>query len=66
MALEMGENVSGLQHFLDQSPWRLEPEVIIVEALSKKDGGALIDKFGNIKQNRDSVGVTPQYCRSVG
>jgi SRSO17 transposase len=71
MALEMGENVRDLQHFLGQSPWKKEPAVIIhqgliAEALSEVDGVALIDESGNVKQGQDSVGVAPQYCGSVG
>jgi SRSO17 transposase len=71
MALEMGENVRDLQHFLGQSPWKKEPAVmihqgLIAEALSEADGVALIDESGNVKQGQDSVGVAPQYCGSVG
>jgi SRSO17 transposase len=29
MALELGENVRDLQHFVGQSPWRKEPAVVI-------------------------------------
>jgi SRSO17 transposase len=71
MALEMGENVRDLQHFLGQSSWKKEPAVMIHqglmgEALSEADGVALIDESGNVKQGQDSVGVAPQYCGSVG
>ncbi len=71
MALEIGENIRDLQHFVGQSPWKKEPAVIIhqgliAEALSEIDGVALIDESGNVKQGQDSVGVAPQYCGSVG
>jgi SRSO17 transposase len=71
MALEMGENIRDLQHFVGQSPWKKEPVVIIhqgliAEALSEVDGVALIDETGNVKQGQDSAGVAPQYCGSVG
>ena len=71
MALEMGENVRDLQHFVGQSPWKKEPAVqihqgLIAETLSEADGVALIDESGNVKQGEDSVGVAPQYCGSVG
>ncbi len=71
MALEMGENVRDLQHFVGQSPWKKEPAVIIhqgliAETLSEADGVALIDESGNVKQGQSSVGVAAQYCGSVG
>ena len=71
MALEMGENVRDMQHFVGQSPWKKEPAVnihqgLIAESLSEVDGVALIDESGNVKQGQDSVGVGPQYCGSVG
>jgi len=71
MALEMGENVRDLQHFMGQSPWKKESAVIIhqgliAETLSETDGVALIDESGNVKQGQSSVGVAAQYCGSVG
>ena len=55
MALEMGENVRDLQHFVGQSPWKKEPAVqihqgLIAKTLSEADGVALIDESGNVKQ----------------
>ena len=71
MALEMGENVRDLQHFVGQSPWKKEPAVkihqgLIAESLNEADGVALVDESGNVKQGDDSVGVGNQYCGSVG
>lgn len=71
MALEMGENVRDLQHFVGQSPWKKEPVVmihqgLIAEMLSEEDGVALVDESGNVKQGQFSVVVAAQYCGSVG
>jgi len=71
MALEMGENVRDMQHFLGQSRWQTEPGVVIHQGLVAKnlgegDGVMLIDESGNVKQGQSSVGVAAQYCGSVG
>ena len=71
IALEFGENVRDLQHFVGQSPWETEPMVaihqhLIGEMLGEEDGVALIDESGVVKQGADSVGVGSQYCGSVG
>ena len=71
MALELGENVRDLQHFVGQSPWQKEPAVIIHQGLigsilGEADGVMLIDESGVVKQGQDSVGVAAQYCGSVG
>jgi SRSO17 transposase len=71
MALELGENVRDLQHFVGQSPWRKEPAVVIhqglmASTLGETDGVMLIDESGVVKQGQDSVGVARQYCGSVG
>jgi SRSO17 transposase len=71
MALELGQNVRDMQHFVGQSPWRKEPAVLIhqglvAETLGEADGVILIDESGVIKQGQDSVGVAAQYCGSVG
>jgi SRSO17 transposase len=71
MALELGENVRDLQHFVGQSPWRKEPAVVIhqglmASTLGEMDGVMLIDESGVVKQGQDSVGVARQYCGSVG
>lgn len=71
MALELGENVRDLQHFIGQSRWQTEPVVVIhqrliTETLGEDDGVMLIDESGVVKQGDDSVGVAWQYCGSVG
>jgi SRSO17 transposase len=71
IALDLGQNVRDLQHFMGQSPWPVEPIVaihqqIVAETLGEEDGVALIDESGVVKQGDQSVGVGPQYCGSVG
>jgi SRSO17 transposase len=71
MALELGQNVRDMQHFVGQSPWRKEPAVMIhqglvAQSLGEADGVVLIDESGVVKQGQDSVGVAAQYCGSVG
>lgn len=71
IALDLGENVRDLQHFVGQSPWQNEPAVIIhqglmANTLGEADGVMLIDESGVVKQGQDSVGVVAQYCGSVG
>jgi SRSO17 transposase len=71
IALELGENVRSLQHFIGQSPWKAEPVIaihqrLVAETLGEADGVALIDESGVVKQGDDSVGVAAQYCGSVG
>jgi len=71
IALEHGQNVRDLQHFVGQSPWQKEPAVIIHQGLvgdtlGEADGIMLIDESGVVKQGQESVGVAAQYCGSVG
>lgn len=71
IALEMGQNVRDMQHFVGQSPWSKEPAVLIhqglmARSLGEADGVVLIDESGVVKQGRDAVGVAAQYCGSVG
>ena len=71
MALELGQNVRDMQHFVGQSPWPKEPAVVIhqglvAQSLGEADGVMLIDESGVVKQGQDSVGVAAQYCGSVG
>jgi SRSO17 transposase len=71
MALELGENVRSMQHFVGQSPWEEEPVVaihqrLVGETLGEADGVALIDESSVVKQGDNSVGVGAQYCGSVG
>ena len=71
IALELGENVRSMQHFIGQSPWEAEPVLAIHqrqvgETLGEADGVALIDESSVVKQGEESVGVAAQYCGSVG
>ena len=71
IALELGENVRSMQHFIGQSPWEQEPVIaihqrLVGETLGEADGVALIDESSVVKQGDDSVGVAAQYCGSVG
>ncbi|MEI6705335.1 MAG: transposase [Deltaproteobacteria bacterium] len=71
IALEQGEKVRSMQHFIGQSPWEQEPVIaihqqLLGETLGEEDGIALIDESSVVKQGDDSVGVAAQYCGSVG
>ena len=65
IALELGENVRSMQHFIGQSPWEAEPVLAIHqrqvgETLGEADGVALIDESSVVKQGEESVGVAAQ------
>jgi SRSO17 transposase len=71
IALDLGQNVRDMQHFIGQSPWPMEPILAIhqqsvAETLAEADGVVLIDESGVVKQGEHSVGVAHQYCGSVG
>lgn len=71
IALRFEKNVRSLQHFIGQSPWEWEGllkkhQELVVETLGEEDGVALIDEGSSVKQGDNSVGVTSQYCGSVG
>ena len=71
IALNLGQNVRDMQHFIGQSPWPLEPLLAVhqqnvAETLGEPDGVVLIDESGVVKQGEHSVGVAHQYCGSVG
>lgn len=71
IALELGQNVWDMQHFVGQSPWPKETAVLIhqglvAQSLGEADGVLLIDESGVVKQGQDSVGVAAQYGGSVG
>lgn len=71
MALELGVKVRSLQHFMGQSPWPTESllaihQEIVATTLGESDGVVLIDESGVVKQGDNSVGVSAQYCGSVG
>jgi len=71
IALDLGQNVRDMQHFIGQSPWPMEPILAIhqqnvAETLGEADGVVLIDESGVVKQGEHSVGAAHQYCGSVG
>lgn len=71
IAIELDEKVRSLQHFMGQSPWKVEPVMeihqrLVAETLGEADGVALVDESRMVKQGDDSVGVAAQYCGSVG
>jgi SRSO17 transposase len=71
MALDLGEKVRSMQHFIGQSPWELEPvnaihQRLVGDTLGEVDGVVLVDESSVVKQGEDSVGVAAQYCGSVG
>jgi SRSO17 transposase len=71
IALRFEENVRSLQHFIGQSPWSNEEllkihQGLVMETLGEADGVLLIDESGMVKQGEQSVGVSRQWCGSVG
>ncbi len=71
IALRFGKNVRSLQHFIGQSPWGCEGllkrhQEQVVETLGEDDGVVLVDESGMVRQGASSVGVSSQYCGSVG
>jgi len=71
IALRFGKCVRNLQHFIGQSPWECEGFLkkhheLVVETLGEPDGVLLVDESGMVKQGANSVGVSRQYCGSVG
>jgi len=71
MALELGQNVRDMQHFVGQSPWQKEPagvidQGLVAQSLGEADGVMLIEESGVVKEGQGSVGVAAQYCGAVG
>lgn len=70
MAQRLGVDAQGLQQFVADSPWeegllwteirrQVLPTLSVLEAW-------IVDETGWLKQGRDSVGVSHQYCGAVG
>ena len=70
MALRLGVDPQGLQQFVSDSPWsapavwtvirqQIIPHLEPIETW-------VVDETGSLKQGRQSVGVSHQYCGSVG
>jgi len=71
IALRFGKCVRSLQHFIGQRLWECEgllkkQQALVVETLGEPDGVLLVDESGMVKQGANSVGVSRQYCGSVG
>lgn len=71
IALHFGLPIRPLQHFIGQSRWPTAPLIaehqrLVGTTLGASDGAFLVDESGIVKQGRESVGVAPQYCGSVG
>jgi SRSO17 transposase len=70
MAARLGVDKQSLQQFISDSPWsdqdlwssirrEVIPHMTPLEAL-------IVDETGWVKQGKESVGVSPQYCGAVG
>jgi SRSO17 transposase len=66
IALEQGEKVRSMQHFIGQSPWEQEPAIaihqqLLGETLGEEDGIArAIDESSVVKQGDGLVGVAAE------
>jgi SRSO17 transposase len=63
--------VRGLQQFIGQSPWPIEPVLLahqarVAAALGEPAGVVIVDGSGFPKDGPESVGVAPQYCGHLG
>lgn len=70
MAQRLGVDVQSLQQFVSDSPWddgALWKEIRdkVIPTLGRLEAW-IVDETGWIKQGRDSVGVSHQYCGAVG
>jgi hypothetical protein len=70
MAARLGVDPQGLQQFISDSPWEAEELWRSIRREVIPSQGALeawiVDETGWIKQGHHSVGVSHQYCGSVG
>lgn len=70
MAARLGVDPQGLQQFMSDSPWEAEELWRAIRREVIPSLGALeawiVDETGWIKQGHHSVGVSHQYCGSVG
>jgi SRSO17 transposase len=63
--------IRGLQQFIGQSPWEIDPLVEhaqrrVSQWLGEPEGIAIVDGSGFPKQGPHSVGAAPQYCGHLG
>ena len=64
-------NVRAMQRFVSDAPWDDEKMIakyrnLINDDLGSPDGALIFDESGFIKKGQDSIGVTRQYCGTVG
>jgi SRSO17 transposase len=60
-----------LQRFVSDAPWAEDKMAtkyrsIITEDLGSPDGAMIFDESGFIKKGKDSIGVSKQYCGTIG
>jgi len=70
MAQRLGVDYQSLQQFVSDSPWDdgalwREIRVKVIPTLGRLDAW-IVDETGWLKQGKDSVGVSHQYCGAVG
>lgn len=70
MASRLGVDMQGLQQLITDSPWDDQPlwatiQREVVPSLEPLEAW-ILDECGWVKQGRDSVGVSHQYCGAVG
>ena len=63
--------VRGLQQFIGQSPWPIEPllqqhHALVAESLGDAQAVVIVDGSGFPKQGQHSAGVAHQYCGHLG
>ena len=72
MALQVaGGTIRGLQRFISEVHWDEEQMLwsyhqLVAEALGEPDGVLMFDETGFVKKGKDSVGVSRQYCGTLG
>lgn len=72
MALEVeGGNIRGMQRFISDAIWDEEHMLwtyhhLVAEDLGDPNGVLMFDESGFAKKGKESVGVTRQYCGSLG
>jgi SRSO17 transposase len=66
-----GSNVRPLQRFISDAKWNDQQILkkyhnLVADDLSKPDAAITFDESGFVKKGQDSIGVSRQYCGSVG
>lgn len=70
LAIENG-NVRALQRFVSDAPWNDEKMIvkyrnIVNDDIGTSDGAIIIDESGFVKKGQESIGVSRQYCGTIG